>query len=42
VAGATTNTFHVTIPAKDIAEMKNVADFFATATQRARAGRATR
>jgi hypothetical protein len=38
----TTNTFHVTIPAKDIAEMKNVADFFSTVTQRARAGKATR
>lgn len=40
--GASANTFNVTIPAKDIAEMKNVADFFDKVQQKARAGKATR
>ena len=39
-AAPVTNTYNVTIPAKDIAEMQNVADFFGKVQQKARAGRA--
>ncbi|MBK8246303.1 MAG: hypothetical protein IPK85_02670 [Gemmatimonadetes bacterium] len=35
-----TNNYNVTVPARDIAEMKNVADFFGKVQQKARAGRA--
>lgn len=39
-AAPTTHNYNVTIPAKDIEEMKNVADFFGKVQQKARAGKA--
>jgi hypothetical protein len=39
-AAPVVNNYNVTVPAKDIAEMKNVADFFGKVQQKARAGRA--